>query len=124
MNYLTVEEVFACHDAVLARYGGCPGCPDGSRAEALIGRVVNYVLYGNIQDPFALAAMYCVAIAQGHAFVDGNKRTAACAMLAVLKCNGIHPIYRKEFVDIIVRVAEKTMSLEELTSLLRQYYGA
>ncbi len=124
MNYLTVEEVFACHDAVLARYGGCPGCPDGSRVEALIGRVVNYVLYGNIQDPFALAVMYCVAIAQGCAFADGNKRIAACAMLAVLKRNGIHPTYRKEFEDVIVRVAEKTASLEELTSLLRQYCGA
>ena len=121
--FLTVDEVVTCHDMVLARYGGCPGCPDPARIDVLIGRVIHYVLYENIQDSFAIAAMYCVAIAQGHAFVDSNKRTAACCMFAVLQRNGIHPTPRKELLDAIVSVADKSMSLSDLTELLKKLYS-
>ena len=123
MRGLTAEEVLLCHDLAIRRYGGCAGCADPDRVYALIGRVQSYEIYENIEDPFAVAARYCVAVAQGHVFTDGNKRTAACCMFAVLQRNGITVKNREGFLDIILKVATKEMSAVDLVKYLKKLYA-
>ncbi|MFN6884273.1 type II toxin-antitoxin system death-on-curing family toxin, partial [Proteus mirabilis] len=62
---------------------------DPGRAEALIYRVQNRKHYEGITDVFELAATYWVAIARGHIFNDGNKRTAFFVTMTFLYRNGI-----------------------------------
>ncbi|MCZ8574779.1 type II toxin-antitoxin system death-on-curing family toxin, partial [Escherichia albertii] len=70
--------------------------------QALIYRVQNRVHYEGVTDLFELAATYWVAIARGHIFHDGNKRTAFFVTMTFLWRNGI-------------RIRDVDNSLENLT---------
>lgn len=75
---LTVEAVVAIHDEVLAESGGLPGiCPDKS-LESALHRVENHAFYSGVSELHEMAALYGVAIAQGHVFNDANKRRPSC----------------------------------------------
>ncbi|HBC6259408.1 TPA: type II toxin-antitoxin system death-on-curing family toxin [Proteus mirabilis] len=89
MIWVSAQEVIAFHDRILQRFPGVAGMSDPSRAEALIYRVQNRKHYEGITDVFELAATYWVAIARGHIFNDGNKRTAFFVTMTFLYRNGI-----------------------------------
>ncbi|WJV54130.1 type II toxin-antitoxin system death-on-curing family toxin [Pectobacteriaceae bacterium CE90] len=89
MKWISAQEVIAFHDRILQRLPGVAGMPDSSRAEALIYRVQNRTHYEGVTDVFDLAATYWVAIARGHIFNDGNKRTAFFVTMTFLYRNGI-----------------------------------
>lgn len=88
MKWISSQEVIALHDRILHALPGVEGMPDVGRAEALITRVHNRMYYEGIEDVFELAATYWVAIARGHIFNDGNKRTSIFITLAFLMRNG------------------------------------
>lgn len=67
-----VEDI---HDAVL-NPGELPGRARDKSLEGALSRVENRLAYGVIGDIFDLAAAYAIAVACGHCFNDGNKRTA------------------------------------------------
>ncbi|EPJ3899542.1 type II toxin-antitoxin system death-on-curing family toxin [Proteus mirabilis] len=89
MIWVSAQEVIAFHDRILQRFPGVVGMSDPGRAEALIYRVQNRKHYEGITDVFELAATYWVAIARGHIFNDGNKRTAFFVTMTFLYRNGI-----------------------------------
>ncbi|EYU14412.1 type II toxin-antitoxin system death-on-curing family toxin [Photorhabdus aegyptia] len=89
MIWVSAQEVIAFHDRILRRFPGVAGIADPGRAQALIYRVQNRVHYEGITDLFELAATYWVAIARGHIFNDGNKRTAFLVTMSFLWRNGI-----------------------------------
>ncbi|MCL6361766.1 type II toxin-antitoxin system death-on-curing family toxin [Pectobacterium polaris] len=89
MNWVSAQEVIAFHDRILQRLPGVAGMPDPGRAEAIIYRVQNRTHYEGITDVFELAATYWVAIARGHIFNDGNKRTAFFVTMTFLYRNGV-----------------------------------
>ncbi|MGJ3355146.1 type II toxin-antitoxin system death-on-curing family toxin [Providencia sp. Je.9.19] len=89
MIWISAQEVIAFHDRILQRFPGVSGMADVGRAEALIYRVQNRTHYENITDIIELAATYWVAIARGHIFHDGNKRTAFFVTMTFLYRNGI-----------------------------------
>ena len=89
MIWVSAQEVIAFHDRILQRFPGVAGMSDPGRAEALIYRVQNRKHYEGITDVFELAATYWVAIARGHIFNDGNKRTAFFVTMTFLYRNGI-----------------------------------
>ncbi|MCO7254996.1 type II toxin-antitoxin system death-on-curing family toxin [Dickeya oryzae] len=89
MIWVSAQEVIAFHDRILQRLPGVAGMPDPGRAEALIYRVQNRTHYEGVTDIFELAATYWVAIARGHIFNDGNKRTAFFVAITFLYRNGI-----------------------------------
>lgn len=120
MNYLTGKDVLACHKATVKRFEGSQDEFDALRVKALIGRVICYATDKNIQDPFVLAAMYCVAITQANLFTKANIRTAACAMLAFLGRNGIRVMYGKELVHAVLKASRKSMTVCDLTEILRK----
>ncbi|MEI7209915.1 type II toxin-antitoxin system death-on-curing family toxin [Pectobacterium carotovorum] len=89
MNWVSAQEVIAFHDRILQRFPGVAGMPDPGRAEAIIYRVQNRTHYEGITDVFELAATYWVAVARGHIFNDGNKRTAFFVTMTFLYRNGV-----------------------------------
>lgn len=89
MIWISAQEVITFHDRILQRFSGVAGMADPGRATALISRVQNRAYYEGITDIFELAATYWVAIARGHIFNDGNKRTAFFVTMAFLYRNGI-----------------------------------
>lgn len=89
MKLISASEVIAFHDRILGVLAGVPGMSDSGRAEAIIHRVQNRVHYEGVHDLYELAATYWVAIARGHIFNDGNKRTSLFIATAFLARNGI-----------------------------------
>lgn len=85
---LSPDQVEALHDMVL-NPGELQGRARDKSLEGALARVDNRLLYGMIEDAFDLAAAYAAAVAQGHCFNDGNKRTAYRTMLVSLALNGI-----------------------------------
>lgn len=119
LHFISAEEIIYFHDRLLMVTPGVPGMPDTGRAEALLYRVLNKYQYEGISDIWQLAAMHLLAIARGHIFNDGNKRTALFITLLFLKRNGILLASNPAFVDMTVNAAAGLLTLEEIASLLR-----
>ncbi len=117
---LPTDMVEAIHDAVL-NPGELPGRARDKSLEGALGRVENRLAYGMVEDIFDLAAAYCVAVAQGHCFNDGNKRTAFRVMQVCLDLHGFaEPILPEdETGQIIIRAAQGMMDEVQLAEWLR-----
>lgn len=115
------DAVLATHDAIILETGGLPGvCPDKSLASAL-HRVEDYIYYGGVTDLHEIAALYAIAIAQGHVFNDGNRRTALITMYDFFEVNGLLLNAPPDIEDLMVDIAEKRISRTKLSDWLRQY---
>ncbi|RWX54985.1 type II toxin-antitoxin system death-on-curing family toxin [Photobacterium chitinilyticum] len=127
LDALDIQEI---HDAILESEPGLKGM-NSDKLEAVAGRVKNIYSYSDeIDTAFSLAAHYAVAIAKGHAFADGNKRTAFVSLVTVLDINGF-PVPEKisetimnsdSWADIMVKVAEGTINAKLLTSTVALTY--
>jgi len=96
------------------------GLAGNKSLEALVDRIGNRVRYGMIGDVCDLAATYAVVIAVGHAFNDGNKRTALVSMDTCLEQNGIVLEYDVESVgNMIIKVAQGLVDVPGLAHYLR-----
>jgi death-on-curing protein len=117
---LSTELVEQIHDAIL-NPGEIPGRARDKSLEGALARVDNRLTYGMIEDAFDLAAAYAIAIAQGHCFNDGNKRTAHQSMDVCLDLNGVQITWSHEDVgQAIIRAAQRLMDEGELALWLRQ----
>lgn len=83
-DYLTVAEVLAMHADQIQRYGGPLGIRDQGLLEAALFRPQTGYYANLIEEGAALWE----SLAQNHAFIDGNKRTAFAAMYTFLAING------------------------------------
>ena len=89
MSTINSTFVIAVHDEILKETGvGREGC-DIEKLEGVLGRIDQQMYYNNVEDLFEIAAWYGIAIAKGHAFVDGNKRTGLATMLTFLEIQGV-----------------------------------
>lgn len=122
---LEEETVKTYHDVAIEVYGGLPGiCPDKS-LESCLERVHNHLIYGELLDVYEAAALYAEAIARGHIFVDGNKRTAYYSMLYFFKINHINeelfsPTYN-QIVEYMVNLADKKLDYRQFSKILREW---
>ncbi|PPC63935.1 type II toxin-antitoxin system death-on-curing family toxin [Pantoea sp. ICBG 1758] len=90
MKLIDGKGIIEAHDYILRRSPGLSGISDAGRAESVAFRINNALSYGEIEpDLFVIAGLYTVAIARGHIFNDGNKRTAFVVAMQFLLCNGI-----------------------------------
>lgn len=121
MKWISAAEVVEFHDRIMRILPGVPGMPDAGRATAIISRVHNLAHYEGVTNVFELAACYLVAIARGHIFNDGNKRTAFFTAMAFLNRNGI-PIRDEgdELEELTVKAATGELRAEELAARLRE----
>ncbi len=83
-DYLTMAEVLAIHSDQIERYGGTHGVRDQGLLEAALYRPQT----GYYADIVKEAAALWESLAQNHACIDGNKRTAFAATYTFLAING------------------------------------
>lgn len=86
--WLTSELLLAVHDEQIAEHGGASGIRDLGLLESAIARPRAHADYGS-PDLAEPGALYALAIARNHPFVDGNKRTAFVALETFLVLNGL-----------------------------------
>jgi death-on-curing protein len=86
--WLSRQIVLAMHEEQLAAHGGAEGLRDDGLLDSALARPLNHAGY-EAPDTAELAALYAIAIARNHPFVDGNKRTAFAAMVLFLSLNGL-----------------------------------
>lgn len=123
MHLLSPELVEAIHDTVL-NPGDLPGRARDKSLDAALARVDNRLAYGLVADAFDLAAAYAMALARGHCFNDGNKRTAHMSLDLCLHLNGIDiPWNAQEIGQIIIRCAQGLMEDGDLADWLRAKAG-
>lgn len=122
MTYVLLDAavVEALHDAAL-NPGELAGRAREKSLEGALGRVDNRLIYGMIGDVFDLAAAYATAIATGHCFNDGNKRTAFDAMNFCLELNGTRLTWpMPETGDRIIALAQGLIGEADMAEWLRQ----
>lgn len=83
-QYLTGIEVLAIHADQIERYGGAAGIRDPGQLQAALFRAQS----GYYADLIEEAGALWESLAQNHAFIDGNKRTAFAATHTFLLTNG------------------------------------
>ena len=122
MPFAWVEKavVLAIHDEQLAEHGGPAGLRDEARLESALARPQHLLAYGE-PDIADLAAAFAFGIAQGHAFVDGNKRTSLVVTELFLALNGCElEADDAACVAVWTEIAAGTMSEPQLASWLRE----
>jgi death-on-curing protein len=104
------------HTEQLRLHGGDDGFLNEGHLDAALHRartVVGYVPEISMEE---LAALMAVGIANGHPFVDGNKRTACVVSLMFLQLNGIEiSATDDELAAVFEDIAKGTMSEAGLT---------
>lgn len=116
MKKLTKAQILMLHRELIEETGGM----DGLRDEGLLDSALNAPFQGfGDTDTFPSlqqkAARLGFGLIRNHAFVDGNKRIGAHAMLVFLALNGIELSYtQEELSDMVLDVAAGTSSFEDM----------
>lgn len=120
MTSISLELVVEIHDNVIDISGGVYGV-DKNRLAGSLSRVEQQIHYNDVDDVFEIACWYAVAIAKGHGFTDGNKRTALSTMLTFLDIQGITLIENAGLDDVMVDVVESQLEHDILVKQLAYY---
>ncbi len=122
--WLSLSEILALHEKLLALFGGAVGIRDKTLLESALDRPRNLLAYEGA-DLFALAASYADGIVNNHAFVDGNKRTGFIAAALFLETNSYKlSASEEEAVTMTLGLAAKTTSAAEYAQWLRDHTTA
>lgn len=126
MRYLTLAEVLDLHRLVIEATGGADGIRDlGALESALAQPKATFDmndLYPSLVDK---AAALCFSIVQGHAFIDGNKRTGHAAMAVYLFLNGVDiDATVDEQEQVMLTLASSQMNRLQFTDWLSQHVKA
>ena len=114
MSLITSTFVIAVHDEILKETGvGREGCHK-DKLEGVLSRIDQQMYYNSVEDLFEIAAWYGIAIAKGHAFVDGNKRTGLATMLTFLESQGVSIKDDTGLDDLMVDIVESQDEHETL----------
>jgi death-on-curing protein len=104
--WLTRDLLLAIHDEQIAEHGGAPDIRDHALLESALARPRNHAGYGAADVP-GLGALYALAIARNHPFVDGNKRAAFVVLETFLILNGF---------ELLASDAEATVMMMEMSA--------
>jgi len=117
---LDVDFVVAVHDEIIAELGGLPGFAGGGRGavEAALARIENHALYSGLDDVLGIGALYAEAIARGHVFNDGNKRTALACAIAYCEAQGVHVRDDPVLEEVTVLLAQGIWSRDDFAWVL------
>ncbi len=120
MNFLSKTEVLELHHDNIELFGGAHGMRDEGAFESALMAAENRFYYENA-DIIKCAATYGYHLSQAHAFVDGNKRVAAAALLVFLDANGLEvEAQADELIAVFLRLASSAMTRDELEVFLRE----
>ncbi|WP_420227483.1 type II toxin-antitoxin system death-on-curing family toxin [Pigmentiphaga litoralis] len=121
-----MDFVIAVHDQIIEEIGGLPGLAGGGRGavQAALNRIEMRRTYEALNDVFGIAGHYAEAIARGHVFNDGNKRTALTCALTYLEEEGIE-IPEVDVIDeVMVMLADGDLSATEFSNFLFSVWRA
>lgn len=119
--WLSRPIVLAIHDEQLAAHGGAGGVRDEGLLDSALARPLNRAGYG-AQDTAELAAVYAIAIARNHPFIDGNKRAAFGALVLFLSLNGLElEAPEVEAATIALRMAAGDIADEDFIAWVRAH---
>ncbi|MBP1587973.1 MAG: type II toxin-antitoxin system death-on-curing family toxin [Clostridia bacterium] len=123
MKLLTKDQIVLLHRQLI----GCTGGSDGIRDEGLLEAAVlsplqtfdGKELFPTVEEK---AARLCFGLVKNHAFIDGNKRIGAHAMLVFLAVNGVKTEYtQKELSDIILQTAAGEKDYSDLLKWINMH---
>lgn len=117
---IDVQFVIAIHDEILASEKGLAGIKSLASLQGALSRIDNQMVYEPLDDIYLIAAFYGVALANAHAFNDGNKRTALVVMLTYLELQGVTIAQNTGLDELMVKVATKQLDFYGLADKLRQ----
>lgn len=116
MIRLNRSHVIMMHEQLIKETGGSSGVRDEGMLDSAIETIYQTFggeeLYPSVQ---VKAARLGYGLIKNHAFIDGNKRIGAHAMLVFLALNGYELEYtQEELFTIILKVADGSCSCEDL----------
>ncbi len=108
MIILSKEQIVSLHKELIEETGGIHGLKDEGMLESALAAPFQTFdgeeLYPSI---YQKAARLGFGLASNHAFIDGNKRIGAHAMLIFLLLNGIELKYgQEELSDLFLNIAD------------------
>jgi death-on-curing protein len=123
MRYLSLGQVMELHQRLIEETGGAAGIRDLGALEAALAQPKATFgqrdLYGSLAEK---GAALCFSLAQGHPFMDGNKRVAHAAMETFLCLNGSElSATVDEQERLMLELADGRVSREALTSWVRDH---
>lgn len=121
--WIEKQLVLAVHDRQLAEHGGSAGVRDENMLESALARPQQLYAYGDPPPDLAdLAATLAFGLARNHAFVDGNKRTAAVACETFIELNDSELIVDDvELFPRFLALAAGKLPVEEFAQWLREH---
>ena len=118
--WLRADIVAAIHEAQLYEHGGLRGVRSSELLDSALARPQQVAAYSPDADAVTVGAMYAIAIARNHPFIDGNKRVAWTAMRTFLQLNGVTLRFaRADAVTEMFALAGGERSDEQFTSWVR-----
>jgi len=121
VEFLTVDEVLAIHEALIREFGG----PEGLRDPGLLESALFRPRTGYYVDLAEMAAALFESLLMNHPFLDGNKRVAFFATDVFLRLNGfrfrVDPDEAHQF--LIGLLEGRTCDYEHLLPWIRRVVG-
>ncbi len=119
MILLEKTDILEIHRRALAEHGGSPGLRDEGALESAIAAVRNRIAYEEA-GVIECAATYAFHLTQAHAFIDGNKRVGAAAMLVFLAANDVDlRATEDELYDLFLSIASSASTRSDVEHWLR-----
>ncbi len=123
MRRLSTEEIIYMHTEIVKATGGSTGIRDMGLLESAVNAPFQsfggcYV-YPTIIEK---AARLGFGLAQNHAFIDGNKRIAAVAVLGFLRANGIEiECTEFELFSVFYKLASSEITFDDLAGWITNH---
>ena len=123
MKILTKDQIILLHAQLIKETGGMEGIRDeGLLDSAILNPFQSFdgkELYPSVLEKGVRLGFWLI---QNHAFIDGNKRIGAHAMLVFLALNGyVFSYTQKELAEIVLSVAAGEKDPDDLLIWLRSH---
>lgn len=122
---IELDFVVAIHDEIISEFEGLPGFAGGGllAVQSALVRIDNYAHYSGLDDVLGIAALYAEAIACGHVFNDGNKRTGLACAVSYMEQQGFHVPKNAVLEELMVKLAKREIDREEFAFALGEIAG-
>lgn len=118
--WLSVPEILALHEKLIALFGGASGIREIGLLTSAIDPSQMYSLYEE-SNIFELAATYADGIIRNHPFVDGNKRTGFVAAILFLESNDVEFFGEESEAALMTRgLADRSVTREQFAEWLKE----
>jgi death-on-curing protein len=120
-SFLSKTQVIDLHDTLIEEHGGSHGIRDENALDSAI-RAPEFRHYYENADEAKCASTYAYHLTKNHAFVDGNKRTAAGAAEVFLDMNNKElKASNEQIKDLILGIADGSVSRETSDTWLAKW---